>query len=107
MIFHEWKDTLAVERAGSIVLDEYFEPSYVIVPANQNHQAQGIDRFFINKQDGSAIHRVDYKVERKADITGNFAFEDVSVSRIDSKGEIPGWMDSHRRTRPLESGGRR
>jgi hypothetical protein len=78
---HDWAETLELGRQGEEILDAVFGPDFIIVKATAAHQRQGVDRFLINRKDGTVIHRVDYKCDFTAGRTGNLALEHVSVVR--------------------------
>lgn len=88
---HTWAETLEIERQGEAVLDAIFGVDFIIVRATRAHQRQKIDRFHIHRKDGRIIHRVDYKVEPKAGVTGNLAIEHISVEQ-DKKVIAHGWV---------------
>lgn len=75
-----------VGAVGEQALDQYFSRWYDIKLATRDEQRRGIDRVFVNRQNGQET-TVEYKTDITAGRTGNAFVETVSVDTIGK----PGW----------------
>lgn len=73
-------------QKGERRLDAFFQKWFVIRPATDAEQRQGIDRHFTRRKDQRAF-TIEYKTDHTAGRTGNAFVETISVD-TDNK---PGW----------------
>jgi len=82
---YNFKEQLAIGAQGEAFLDSFFHADYQIAPAHAFEQKQGIDRHFINRNNGTQL-RVEYKTDGIAQKTHNAFVETTSVDKNDKAG---------------------
>lgn len=76
---------LARGETAEAELDAHFGTWFLITKATREQQRHGIDRIFMNKQDG-VVSTVEYKTDWRAFETGNAFVETVSVNTAGKRG---------------------
>lgn len=82
---YDFRKQLAAGEQGEKLLDAFFERAYVITPATDAEQRQGIDRHFVNRRTGAKL-TVEYKSDNAAQKTHNAFVETVSVDARSKSG---------------------